>query len=485
MRTLSAATAILIVATTLQADERCLARDTPRQCLRRLLAERVYKNAEAELAAFSTGSTDDQLTAVKNFTSPLTAQLDTATPSDSAKALKLDYNVPETHQRVNLHAIVADPQLSPAVMAEIGTDATAAAKWQQSLGRGDDVTASITFAHVTPLFGRTVEPHRQLLESIILSLVSDSVPTTAAVTADKVDTSFEKIVPDFAARITAMSDFQTAAAALVLPALVQSVSHEFARLVGNQSQLYAKAQLHHRAVVVGPKERTFSLTWEIGGANISDFRRAEGRDCESRGTCLEAFNDYANRATSASGNGRLALTVAYHSREQSDPKINSPSLFVTDDSHALRYALAYGREVNAAGKDGRIDLTFAYEQNGKTSSATLNGNISNRRVIALDIPPQILPASRTRLFAAVTLTRPITDSLSIPFSVIWTDKTEWLPGTSRPPIPISPPFAGNGHTTPFSTDSHKTTFTVGLQYRTPPSRPDRPQKDSREKCCCK
>jgi len=214
---------LVLIASTASAEERCLARETPRQCLRRLVAARAFVNAQADLDAATTGPNDASSpahSAVKDFNSVLTAHVDAATPSDSGKALTVDYNFPGAflgaRQQLNLQVVLTDPSLSPAVKTELAADTTRLTALQQSLGRGDDVAATLTFNRVTPWFGRSLEPHRALLESILLGLVADSAPA-GAITAEKLDTPFDQILPDAAARIPAMMDFETAAAA-ALPA---------------------------------------------------------------------------------------------------------------------------------------------------------------------------------------------------------------------------------------------------------------------------
>jgi hypothetical protein len=470
------------------AQQRCLSDDTPRQCMQRLIATRAYIDAQADAAATNSGTPaviGPIRSAVKDFLSASSAQLDGTTVKDSGTAFTIDYNLPGTllgaRRQVNLQTVVTDPALSAAVQADLASDPAKLSAATQSLGRGDDIAVALSFNPNTQRLGRSVEPHRALLDSMILAFAAGSAPAVGNVAVESFDTPFAQIVPDPAARLTAMTDFETAALA-AMPAAATQIETDFGKLAANQPQLFATAVVHRRAPLVGANEREARLTWEIGNDNINSFRRAEGRDCEARGNCLTAFNDYVARRTKEHRSGRLSLAVGYVATSANDPGVATPAV-VQPKSHKFTYSATYGQEIAAllTGKPTRFDITFQYDGQNKTHSVTPPATIFAAR--AETIPPQVLPPPRTRLSAAATVTQPLMNNLSLPMSVVWRDRTEWLPGTALPPFTISPVTPGNGRTEPFSTTDRGFEVHVGLLYHVPSfSRPPSPGKGC---CCCK
>jgi hypothetical protein len=480
---------VFLTAVHAAAEQRCVAQDTPRQCLRRLIAARAYETVQADVAAANAGPatvSSPIRSAVKDFLSVISAHLDQSTLNDSGKALTLDYNVPVTLlgaiRQMKLETVLTDPELSPGVQAALASDPTTLTSLQHNLNHADDVTFSLTFNPVTQRLGRLVDPNRALLQSMVLALVANSGPAIGAVPAASFDTPFNQIVPDDAARLTAMADFETAATA-AMPAAAAQLITDFTRLVMNQPQLYASAIYHQRKQIVGPVERGYRLTWEIQTDNLNSFRGAEGRDCETKDNCLAAFNDYTTRTAAEHRTGRLALAIEYHSTAKNDPRL-TVNPFVEEKSTKLTYSVAYGQEVTsfASGKQARIDFTLDYDGKNTTHGTTVT-SLRVARAAFGEISPQSLPASTTRLSAASTITQPISDRLSALLSVVWTDRAEWLPGTSSPPSPIiSPSPIGNGKTQPFSTDQRKVVVHIGLLVHLPSlSRPSHPSPG----CCCR
>ena len=479
------------IAAAASAQQRCLSDDTPRQCLRRLIDTRAYVNAQAETAAANSGAPaviGPIRSAVKDFLSVASAHLDGSSVKDSGTAFIIDYNLPGTllgaRRQVNLQTIVTDPKLSAAAQAALASDPTKLAAANQSLGRGDDISVALSFNPVTQRFGRSVEPHRALLDSMLLAFAAGNVPAVAGVPAESFDTPFAQTVPDPAARITAMTAFETAAIG-VMPAAVAQIETDVGKLAANQPQLFATVDAHRRTPLIGAREREARLTWEIGSDNINSFRRAEGRDCEARGNCLTAFNDYVARRGKEHRSGRLALAVGYVATALNDPGLTTPA-FAEQKSHKFTYTATYGQEITTlvTKKPSRFDITFAYDGQNKTHSVTpIASGFAVNAVKNVQLQQQLLP-SRTRFSTAATVTQPLTGGLSLPMSVVWKERTEWLPGTASPPLPISPVVPGNGHTDPFSTTTRGFEVHVGLLYTvpsfSPATTPPTPGKD----CCC-
>lgn len=473
------------------ADVRCVVQETPRQCVRRLIAARAYENAQAALAAVTTGPSTISSpirSAVKDFLSVVSAHLETATLNDSGKALILDYNLPGTilgaRRQVKLQTVLTDPKLSDAVTSELAADPARASSLQRSLTHADDASVSVTFNPVTQRFGRSLDAQRTLFDSMMFTLVEGTAPATAAVPATSFDIPFAEIVPDTVVRMTAMVDFETAAIA-AMPSAAARITADLTRLASNQPQLYVSGEYHHRNPMVGPEERGLIAKWEIGTNNINSFRRAEGRDCEAKGTCLAAFNDYTIRTAAEHRSDRLALAVAYHRTASSDPALTTPSTFVSKKSHRFTYSLDYGREITSfvSGRQGRIDFALDYDGKTRTHNVTTASGSSRVAVTAIGVEPQLVPPSTDLWSAAITITQPVLSGLSFLFSVVGTDHVAWVPGPLPPPVTVSPsPPPRRGE--PFSTTRRNLGVNIGARFNFPSV--SRPSPSSGPcTCCCR
>lgn len=472
------------------ADVRCTVQETPRQCMRRLIAARAYENVQAGLAAMPTGPSTVSSpirSAVKDFLSVVSAHLDTSTLNDDGKAFTLDYNLPGTilgaTRQVKLQLALADPKLSDVVTAVLAADPARASSLQQSLTHADDASVSVTFNPVTRHFGRSLEQHRPLFDSMLFALGEMAAPATATIPSTSFDIPFAEIVPDTASRMTAMADFETAALA-AMPSVATRVTEDLTRLASNQPQLYVSGVYYHRNPLVGSQERGLVAKWEIGTNNINSFRRAEGRDCEAKGTCLAAFHDYTNRTAAEHRGGRLALAVEYRRTASSDPALTTPSAFVIGKSHSLKYSLDYGREISSflSGRRGRIDFALDYDGKKRTQTVTTGGGLARAALAATAVEPQVVPPPTTRWSGATTITQPVWGGVSMLLSLVWAERETWFQGPLLPPVVISPPLpAERGE--PFSTTRRTVDVHVGVRYTVPsvsplwpPSRPCG--------CCC-
>jgi hypothetical protein len=361
----------------------------------------------------------------------------------------------------------------------VANDPLGTALLKEALAWGDDVAASVSFSPATRRFGRSLDPHRVLFDSMLFALVSNEMPASPSIPASGYDTPFAELLPDAAARMTAMAEFETASIA-ALPALASRLTQDIGRLASNQPQLFGTARYHYREPALGVRDRGYRITWEIGTDNLNSFRRHGGHGCEASGTCLIAFNDYAARTAARHRSDRLSLSIEYRATETNKGVLTPPVVEVA--THSINYAAAYGREMTSflSGKQGRIDLAVSYD--GKTAKPVFTSALAPARIstnaTSLAIPGQFLPPPTTRISAAVTMTQPLPGGLSGLLSVVWQDRVVWFPAMA--PQLISPQVAGSEA---FRTNDRGAEIHVGIRYQAPSvSGPSLPLP--KECCCC-
>ncbi|MCU1348127.1 MAG: hypothetical protein JWO56_1157, partial [Acidobacteria bacterium] len=153
-------------------DVHCLESDTPRQCLQRISVEHAALAAQKVAADAPTGdnvSTSPARSALKDFLTAASSQLTTSTLTENKdESLALAYNLPfdllGANRQIRVEAVFMKPKLSPAVASVAGVKAPAIEK---GLSAADNVVFDLSFNPVTRRFGRSIAPHRKLLESLL------------------------------------------------------------------------------------------------------------------------------------------------------------------------------------------------------------------------------------------------------------------------------------------------------------------------------
>ena len=245
-------------------------------------------------------------------------------------------------------------------------------------------------------------------------------------------------------------------------------------------------QYHHRKPSIGANERAYRLTWEIVSDNLNAFRRSGGRDCEAAGTCLAAFNDYASRTASRHRSGRLSLAIEYRDTDDNDPGLTAPPV-IERGSHKLTYSIAYGQDIPSFfnSQRGRIDWTLNFDGAHTTRNITATPQ-PRTPAASVTVGPttQILPPPSTRYSVAAMLTQPLWRGLTLPISVVWRKREQWLPGTSPVLIISPPPPAGaDTHTRPYPTNERTIEVHIGIRYQLPSFTPRNVPKP--KECCCR
>jgi hypothetical protein len=480
------AAAVLTLAA--RAQEPCLPTDTPRQCFRRAVpvpvgslpeqpaVQQAAKATESTVASFNTGA--DGLDApvrstLKDFLSVLSSNLDTAVLGGDDTRLTFGYKLPVTllgeSRQVLLETEFVKPTLSE--LTKSTADPATLPELEKSLTTLDDFTAGLTFTPSTRRFGRLIAPHRALFAAMFLATAdsSDAAFAQALAAAGLAMADADRPFPD----ATVLAAFDAAARAAI-PLATNSVNEQFARLLHNQPQLHATASHRFRKDIAGPREWAVRVTWEIGSQNLNGFYRHEGRDCgehslrpEDAGRCAAALDLYMRRTTTALTADRLALSVTYRDTEHIEKQAVVPT-------RALEYEVAYGRPFAAfvPGREGRIELRYKFANGLETGAIVTTPALLDA---ARDPEPETLAFRPTfeRQAAALTYTQQVNERLSIPVSVVYTDRQHFVP---RDPSRVSPPIL----TDVLAVNETGMSVYAGLVYRILPPRPG----GKRCRCCC-
>ena len=369
---------------------------------------------------------------LQDFITPLGALLDVATVGTNQKAFTLNYNpIPG---QLHAESTFITPQVSALASSILGD--VAATNLQHDLSYGDDVVLALSYQRTSKRIGVAGDPHRALIDALMLE------PLGAAS-----DVSFEKSGSDPAAFVTALR------AAVLDPELAQRLKH--------QSQLYATASHHHRKDAIGPNQSSVRLTWEIGSQNLSAFYANEGRGCGAN--CAEAFHRFVKRTPDAANAGRFSVGIEYRTRE----KVAGPP--AQKAPHRFAYSAGYGRPFAAlvSGKEGRLDLSVAYDGQ-KTTRMTTFGPFPTALAVSPVQPASeqlIFPTPRNRVVAVTTITQRVTEHFDGVTAVVWTDVLE--------PVRPSPVASGGVKS------RKQLTVHVGVVWKIIP-----PRGGPRPSCCC-
>src|SRR5207302_7660134 len=108
----------------------------------------------------------------------------------------------------------------------------------------------------------------------------------------------------------------------------------------------------------------------------------------------------------------LAVSIEYQQSRANHVNLTgiTPAVSVPDSphTHSLIGSLTYGRSITqAAGRDGRLDVSTSYE------------NVSND------------PKKKDRFVGSMTFTQKITDTMSLPLSLIYANHSQFLSNVNR------------------------------------------------------
>ncbi|MBV9493111.1 MAG: hypothetical protein JOZ54_02610 [Acidobacteria bacterium] len=186
-------------------------------------------------------------------------------------------------------------------------------------------------------------------------------------------------------------------------------------------QLYLEGSYHRRGQLVGGDEVGATVNFEIpfgrrtASAAIADARASinDGTDDGSAAkqrTADDVWNALANTETPEDDGPRLTLSAGYKQSRSWEPRFQDVSIAaVTPSSHAFNASVIGGWKLNT--KDvkhsAKLDLNATYENDSNDAK------------------------KRDRLIASLTYTQKLTDKLSLPLAVVYTNHQRYLPDTDK------------------------------------------------------
>ena len=433
--------AVLLI-TVPAAAQTCVPTDTPTTCWNKFNPVTTSTAAVATtVATTNTGSANLSSitnTTLRDFLSVFTAVVSTSTLTDNNGAFTLDYNLPvdlwNDHDVVKFQATFTTPTLDPALVTALGTNASAITTLTDSLDQADDITASATYSPSTDRFGRTFANHQDLVESLMNAVMANlGANSTARLLANfgdlargttlTQDTPFT-VITNAAQQASVIAAFQTAAASQ--PQFAQeteTVVNNVAELINNQEQIYVSGTYNALNSLAGASSWAVTGTYAVGGKNVTKFLAAQQKlgNCniaqmvqEQKNlaspptvsqTCLQQLNQYVgNDAIDQAW--RLALTLDFSRTDANTINISQLSTpLTTPQVNSQIISLTAGRRLDppSSSRERRIDITAGYE------------NVSDN------------PNLDDRIVASVTWTQEITDTFSLPITLSYANKSQYLP----------------------------------------------------------
>jgi hypothetical protein len=311
--------------------------------------------------------------------------------------------------------------------------ASRAEELEKKLDDLDDASLVLSYNVVTSSTGRSFEQHRPLHSALFQTLaqgIPDDTPKSLFKLGELLqnnpdifldDTGAQKFgsIPDSGMRDLAKSLIERSArdAAEHRSALESAANAKgldlFADLLNNQPQLFFSAAQRSRQDLVGSDELAAKLTYERGFFNLNTLRGHLGTDCPAADpasaaakACLARYAVWINENRSRIKAGeRIALFVEYAEEDaySFQQPIDQLDLRFTS-SHKLMASFSYGRYLTFArdGQSTRLDVSAQYEDFSKDAT------------------------KRDRGVGSITLTRKISDSVSLPIGLVYANHGQFL-----------------------------------------------------------
>lgn len=442
--------AALSLSTALRAQT-CVNTDTPTTCWARFNTVDASAFQEASdavadtVAKTNTGSPDlSGITnsALRDFLSVFTAAVGKSTVTDNNGAITLDYNLPldlmHPNDVIKLQATFAKPELDAALKKALGTSTDVISTLSDSLDETDDITASASYSPSTKRFGRTFENHDDFIEALLqavdIGLGKDHPAVILAKVGDLVQKKLPKedrhllqadtpftVITDPQKQAEILAEFEKAARAQPkYEEKIHGIIAKSAELINNQEQMYLTFKYHDLDSLAGASSWSVKGTYEMGGKNITKFladtkcdEKAILRDANAdeppESPCLQQFTDYVDDKT-IDRTWRIAASLDISSTDANEIAITqlaTPITIPSSDSQIISITAGRRFDPPTSSRERRIDIEGSYQN------------------VSAD------PKLDDRLTLSVTWTQELTNTLTLPITLSYANKTKYLPDEDK------------------------------------------------------
>ncbi len=353
--------------------------------------------------------------------------------SSDGKALVIRFNpLREGTHLFGATLTATKPGVSAAVSAAL-PDAnrdTIVAALNQKLRDTDDLTWAGSYSYATadcrlvsmtkPCWGREPDAYREVLSLVVLANAPstnllDLAERIAALMPNKPESLFKLTVPaenreKVNALVQQLVAEEKAGAARSATFYKQSHLDLLPTLIDNQPQISGTYTYHTPGRVAGPIDRALSVEIHFGDTNVNSIRKA----CATDANVADCFQrQLVSLAQSGLNPNKFVFTATrtwaggFHLSSADDAAITTPiALDKTSDWHVKAQA---GRDLQQQGstKAMRADLSFE-------GTRTEKGSIRNTN----------------RWVGIATLSIPLGDTVTLPISLTWANKAEFLGDTN-------------------------------------------------------
>jgi hypothetical protein len=420
-------------------DKTCTSSDSPISCwLKFVPAVAVQQPApgatesatQETVAAANTGLSNlvsPSTSSLKDFLSVLSASIESSSLSNDGNALTFDTNLPsplngDAH-RIKLQFVFDTPQLDPQIADKLSSNSAQVTALQDDLTSTDNVTGSLSFNPATTSIGRSIAPHGDFFDALVAVTFPtqgtlDEARRNAIRAANITDPSKPFSDIDDSVEAATIQQFQASASALGSAlANTEDMRKAFALLLSNQPQAYGSALYHYRSVLVGPDEYGVKATLELSSRNLRSFYKlyttctpdafrngpASGRTAAAS-DCLAKLKQYAAPLAARDSGTRLSLSVEHRMTDARTYTLpDNLGTVQNDEATSTTATLVLGFVPMARDTTtGRLDFTASFE------------NVSGD------------PLRDNRFVASATYTQKINDMLSIPVSLVYANRDQYL-----------------------------------------------------------
>jgi hypothetical protein len=453
----------LIAAAPAAAQEACKATETVNACRIRVRSELrgdvVQTEASSDAKKTETGLVDlanGLSSSMKDFLPlfQLSGLLGPTTTDEKTGTVSVAFNRPTAPGDVQLRAIIeTKPAVFPA-LKDVATTAQAAAldKAVASGKNQTNVTGEVAFNLVSERLGRDYRQYQPMLNKLFAATTSaaaDAVVTgtqtqRAALDAElratprinAEDDLLGSLPPDRRAKVSDLIvTLETAFTTLAKEyrtAAEKAGAGLFGQLINNQPQLHTSFAYARRDAFLGPdRVVNFKVTYELphGGRNLNAFvDYAIKLGCDPRvdaNACAARFRDFVqiNRRQIEGG-----MRWAYSFELERRMRDYQPTLPDGTSPYGLRKGYNFAGSIDIGGVIGA-------DTDGKASGRwDISGRFETRDPIKLPADPDEKRLRRSVISA--TLTKKVGD-LSIPFGLVWANRSEYLTKDAGNDYPVS------------------------------------------------